>query len=108
MSAAQRYRLIVEAYQIENEFGRTINAYEGTIGDGENSLTGEFLQVGRIALMFKTPDDSELKIYDRAAGDFVDLNRSYLQDVKFGLRMAKEQTAPDIFFVPVKPPASAQ
>ncbi len=108
MSAAQRYRLIVEAYQIENEFGRTISAYEGTIGQGENALTGEFLQVGRIALMFKTPDDSVLKIYDRTAGDFVDLNRSYLQDVKFGLRMAKEQTAPDIFFVPVKPPASAQ
>ncbi len=108
MSAAQRYRLIVEAYQIENEYGRTIGFYEGTIGDGEDALTGEFLRIGRIALMFKTPDDSELKIYDASAGDFVDLNRSYLQDVKFGLRMAKEQTAPDIFFVPVKPPVSAQ
>jgi Protein of unknown function (DUF3450) len=108
MSAAQRYRLIVEAYQIENEAGRTIGYYEGTVGDGEDALTGEFLQVGRIALMFKTPDDSVLKIYDTSAGDFVDLNRSYLQDVKFGLRMAKEQTAPDIFFVPVKPPVSAQ
>ncbi len=108
MSAAQRYRLIVEAYQIENEYGRTIGAYEGTVGEGDDALTGEFLRVGRIALMFKTPDDSELKIYDPSAGDFVDLNRSYLQDVKFGLRMAKEQTAPDIFFVPVKPPVSAQ
>ncbi len=108
MSAAQRYRLIVEAYQIENEYGRTIGAYEGTIGEGEEALTGEFLRVGRVALMFKTPDDSELKIYDAAVGDFVDLNRSYLQDVKFGLRMAKEQTAPDIFFVPVKAPAAAQ
>ncbi len=108
MSAAQRYRLIVEAYQIENEYGRTIGFYEGVVGDGEDALTGEFLRVGRIALMFKTPDDSELKIYDAAVGDFVDLNRSYLQDVKFGLRMAKEQTAPDIFFVPVKPPVSAQ
>ncbi len=108
MSAAQRYRLIVEAYQIENEYGRTIGFYEGTVGDGENALTGEFLRVGRIALMFKTPDDSELKIYDSSVGDFVDLSRSYLQDVKFGLRMAKEQTAPDIFFVPVKPPVSAQ
>ncbi len=106
MSAAQRYRLIVEAYQIENEYGRTIGSYEGTIGEGENTLTGEFLQVGRIALIFKTPDDSVLRIWDSAAGDFVDLDRSYLQDVKFGLRMAKEQTAPDIMFVPVKPPVS--
>lgn len=106
MSAAQRYRLIVEAYQIENEYGRTIGSYEGTIGEGDDALTGEFLRVGRIALIFKTPDDSVLKIYDKSQGGFVDLNRSYLQDVKFGLRMAKEQTAPDIFFVPVKPPVA--
>lgn len=109
ISAAQKYRLIVEAYQIENEYGRTIGAYEGVIEDDEGELTGEFLRVGRIALIFKTPDDSVLRIYDKAVGDFVNLNKgAYLQDVKFGLRMAKEQTAPDVFFVPVKPPASAQ
>lgn len=108
MSAAQRYRLIVEAYQIENEFGRTIGSYEGTIGDGEDALTGEFLRIGRIALIFKTPDDSVLRIWDTAQGAFVNLDRSYLQDVKLGLRMAKEQTAPDILFVPVKPPVQAQ
>ncbi len=108
MSAAQRYRLIVEAYQIENEFGRTIGSYEGTIGDGEDALTGEFLRIGRIALIFKTPDDSVLRIWDTAQGAFVNLDRSYLQDVKLGLRMAKEQTAPDILFVPVKPPVQAK
>jgi len=107
MSAAQKYRLIVEAYQIENEFGRTIGSYEGTIGEGADALTGEFLRVGRIALIFKTPDDSVLRVYDKSAGDFVNLDKGqYLQDVKFGLRMAKEQTAPDVFFIPVKPPAA--
>ena len=107
-SAAQRYRLIVEGYQIENEYGRTIGAYDGKIGEGEDELTGEFLRVGRIALIFKTPDDSVLRVYDKSVGDFVNLDRGYLQDVKFGLRMAKEQTAPDIFFVPVKPPVAAE
>ena len=108
MSAAQRYRLIVEAYQIEGEYGRTIGAYEGTVNSNGEELTGEFLRIGRIALMFKTPDDSTLLIYDTAAGDWTNLNRSYLQDVKYALRMAKEQTAPDIFFAPVKPPVAAQ
>ena len=107
MSAAQRYRLIVEAYQIENEFGRTIGWYEGTLNDGQQELTGEFLRIGRIALIFKTPDDSVLRIYDTDQGDFTNLNRSFLQDVKLGFRMAKEQTAPDILFVPVKPPVVA-
>lgn len=108
MSAAQRYRLIIEAYQIEGEYGRTISAYEGTVNVEGQELTGEFLQVGRIALMFKTPDDSTLMIYDPAAGGWTNLNRSYLQDVKYAMRMAKEQTAPDIFFAPVKAPVQAQ
>lgn len=108
MSAAQRYRLIVEAYQIEGEYGRTIGAYEGTVNFNGEELAGEFLRVGRIALMFKTPDDSTLLVYDPAVGDWTSLNRSYLQDVKYTLRMAKEQTAPDIVFVPVKPPVQAQ
>ena len=98
MSAAQRYRLIVEAYQIENEYGSTISAYDGFRGE----IAGEYLQVGRIALIFKTKDDSVLEIYDIKTGEFVKLNKSYLPDVKFGLRMAKEQTAPDVFFVPVR------
>ncbi len=109
MSAAQRYRLIVEAYQIEGEYGRTIRSYEGTVNSGGQELTGEFLGIGRVALMFKTPDDSTLLIYDQAAGDWVALDKGkYLQDVKYALRMAKEQTAPDIFFAPVKPPVQAQ
>ncbi len=108
MSAAQRYRLIVEAYQIELEKGRTIGVNECTVGDGEAALSGECLQIGRIALIFKTADDSTLRIWDTGQGDWTNLNRSYLPDVKYAIRMAKEQTAPDIFFAPVKPPVSAQ
>lgn len=107
VSAAQRYRLIVEAYQIENEYGRTINTYEGSIDDGGTLRTGEFLRVGRIALMFKTADDSVLKIWDKDQRAWVNLNKSYLPDVRTGLRMAKEQTAPGLLPVPVKAPVKA-
>ena len=107
VSAAQRYRLIVEAYQIENEYGRTIGAYEGSIDDNGTLRTGEFLRVGRIALMFKTADDSTLKIWDKDQNGWVNLNKSYLPDVRLGLRMAKEQTAPGLLPVPVKAPTQA-
>ena len=107
MSAAQRYRLIVEAYQIENEYGRTIGAYEGTIDDGGELRSGEFLRVGRIALMFKTADDSVLKVWDKNQNAWVNLDKSYLPDVRLGLRMAKEQTAPGLLPVPVMAPTSA-
>lgn len=108
ISAAQRYRLIIEAYQIENEYGRTLGASEGAIDVDGQQLSGEFLRVGRVSLMFKTADDSVLKIWDRETRGWEDLERSYLPDVKLGLRMAKEQTAPGLLPVPVPAPSVAQ
>ena len=108
VSAAQRYRLIVEAYQIENEFGRTVDSYEGEVDTPEGPLNVEFLRVGRMAFIYKTADDSVLRIFDRESGEFVDLDRSFLPDVQFGLRVAKEQTAPDLLTIPVKAPIQAQ
>ncbi|HPE31629.1 MAG TPA: DUF3450 domain-containing protein [Parvularculaceae bacterium] len=107
VTVAQRYRLIVEAYQIENEYGRTIGEYSGSIDDGGEQRAGEFLRVGRLALIFKTGDDSVLKIWDNAQRAWVDLPKSYLPDVRLGLRMAKEQTAPALLPVPVKAPTKA-
>lgn len=104
VSAAQRYRLIVEAYQIENEYGRTIGFTEGAIVDDGKERTGEFLRVGRVALIFKTTDDSVMKIWDKDQNGWVNLSGSYLPDVRNGLRMAKEQAAPSLLPVPVKPP----
>ena len=102
----QRMRLVLEAYQIENEYGRTIEAYEGSAvaPDGTELEGVEYLRIGRIALIYKTKDDSVMRIYDRAANGFVDLPKSFLSDVKLGLRMAKEQTAPDLLPVPVTAP----
>ncbi|MEQ1930933.1 MAG: DUF3450 domain-containing protein [Parvularculaceae bacterium] len=107
IAVAQRYRLIVEAYQIENEYGRTIGSNVGSIDDGGTLRTGEFLRIGRIALIFKTADDSVMKIWDGAQKAWVDLPRSYLQDVRTGFRMAKEQTAPGLLPVPVRAPTKA-
>ncbi|MEM9169910.1 MAG: DUF3450 domain-containing protein, partial [Pseudomonadota bacterium] len=107
VSVAQKYRLIVEAYQIEMEFGRTIGASQGVIDVGGESVSGEFLRIGRIALIFKTADDSVLKVWDKAAGGWADLPKSYTSDVKLGLRMAKEQTAPNLLPIPVPAPVEA-
>ena len=108
ISAAQRYRSIVEAYQIENEFGRTVESYTGEVDAPEGPLAVEFLRIGRIAFIYKTADDSVLRIYNADAGGWEDLNKSFLDAVRLGLRVAKEQTAPTLINLPVKAPTTAQ
>ncbi len=103
---AQRFRLILEAYQIENEYGRTIESYVGSdVSADGTALEGlEFFRMGRLALIYKSPDDSVLRIYDAETKSFVDLDKSFLGDVKLGIRMANEQTAPNLLTVPVSAP----
>ena len=107
-TAASRYRLIVEAFQIENEYGRTIQAYDDTVIEDGQELTVEFLRIGRIALIYKSADDSVLRIYNPTTGAYDDLPRSFLDDVRLGLRMAKEQVPPGLLPVPVTAPEAAE
>ena len=108
VSDAERYRKVFEAYEIENEFGRTVNTYEAEVDTPEGPLAVEFLQVGRVALIYKSQDDSVLRIFDKDSGDFVNLDRKFLEDVNFALRVAKKQTAPALLTVPVTAPAASQ
>ncbi len=108
-SPAQRYRLVVEAYQIENEYGRTIESYRDNIEvDGRLYENVDFLRIGRAALIFRTDDDRVLKRYDIDSGEWVDLDRAYLDYVKTGSRIAREQIPPDLMFILVRAPEAAE
>lgn len=107
-SPAQRYRLIVEAYQIESEYGRTVEAYRGDIEtDGRLYEDVDILRIGRTLLVFKTDDNEVLKRYDQDAGQWVDLDPSYLPDVRTAMRVAREQIPPELLFIPVTAPVDA-
>ncbi|MEE4296341.1 MAG: DUF3450 domain-containing protein [Wenzhouxiangella sp.] len=107
-SPAQRYRLVVEAYQIENEYGRTIEAYRGDIEAGGRTFENvEFLRIGRASLTFRTDDDQTLMRFDPETRQWVDLDLSFLPDIKMGSRIAREQLPPDLMFIPVRAPQTA-
>ena len=101
VSDAEKYRAIMEAYQIENEFGRTIEAYEGEIEVDGTMREVDFLRLGRIALLYRTFDGSLAGAWDQQAGAWVPLSRSYDDAIKAGLRMARKQAAPSLILAPV-------
>lgn len=104
-SPAQRYRLLIEAYQIESEYGRTIEAYRADIETAERLFEDvDVLRIGRLALIFKTDDDAVLKRYDVDSGTWVDLDKSYMDAVKTATRVAREQIPPELLDIPVSAP----
>lgn len=107
-SPAQRYRLLIEAYQIESEYGRTIEAYRADIETADRVYENvDVLRIGRLVLIFKTDDDAVLKRYDRDTGTWVDLDKSFMGDVKTAMRVAREQIPPELLYIPVAAPETA-
>ena len=106
VALSEKFRRVVEAYQIEMEYGRTIDAYDGRLGDGADARTVQFLRVGRTALMYQTLDGNETGYWDLDKKSWV-IDNDYRQAFKHGLGVAKKLTAPDLIEVPVHAPKEA-
>jgi hypothetical protein len=100
---SEKYRLILEAYQIELEYGRTLEAYEGRLGTGADARTVEFARLGRVSLMYRTLDGSETGYWDANQKTWV-VDASYGEAVEEALRVARGDGAPDLLTVPVPAP----
>jgi hypothetical protein len=108
VSNAEKYRRILEAYQVENDFGRTIEAYRGSLeGEGE-ARTVDFLRVGRVVLLFQTLDGTEVGVWNQTDKSWQELDNSYRPAVRQGLRIARKQAAPDLLALPVPAAEEAQ
>lgn len=97
IALAEKYRRLLEAYQIELEYGRTVASYTGKTEDGRDA---EFVRVGRIALLYRTSDGLESGYWDQAGGKWV-IDNDARDAVLHALRVAKKELAPDIIQVPV-------
>ena len=107
-SPAQRYRMIIEAHQIEAEYGRTIEGYRSDIQTEERMYENvDVLRIGRFVLIFKTDNDEVLKRFDPETRRWVDLDKSFMPDVKTAMRVAREQIPPELLYVPVRAPQTA-
>ena len=100
---SEKYRRILEAYQIEMEYGRTLDSYNGKIGSGSEERTVEFVRVGRIALLYQTLDGNETGYWDQEKKEWV-RDDDYRAAVKSALGVAKKEGAPDLLRIPVPAP----
>ncbi|HJO25299.1 MAG: DUF3450 domain-containing protein [Myxococcota bacterium] len=98
---AEKFRQIMEAYQVENEYGRTLEAYRGTLERDGKALTVDFLRFGRIALVYQTLDESEAGVWNQKDRSWDPLDSGYRSAIRQGLRIARKQAAPDLIRLPL-------
>ncbi|MBT8049430.1 MAG: DUF3450 domain-containing protein [Xanthomonadales bacterium] len=106
VSSAEKFRRVIEAYQIENDYGRTIEAYKGTVPINGNPQEVDFLRIGRVSLAYQSVGGAHTGVWDTESGDWVELDPAdYKNQVADGLRVARKQVAPDLLIIPVAAPS---
>jgi len=96
---AEKYRRLLEAFQIEAEYGQSIEAYEGAIELNGEALTVDFLRIGRTGLFYLTLDRSACGIWDPSEKAWRDLAERHLDGIDYGVRVARKQAPPDLLEV---------
>lgn len=98
-SNSEKFRRLLEAYQIEMEYGRTMDFYRESLSDGRPA---EFVRLGRVSLMYRAAD-GETGYWDNQQKTWV-VDRQFDRAIERALRMAKEEEAADLITPPVPAP----
>lgn len=106
VSVSEVYRRIMEAWQIENDYGRAVDTYRATLETDGVSREVDFLNVGRVAFLYLTLDGKRAGVWDREQRKWVAADE-YRDAVRKGLRMANKQAAFDLLTLPMPAATSA-
>jgi len=104
ITVAEKFRRLLEAYEIENDYGRTIESYKGSLEVDGASREVDFLRIGRTALLYQTVDSETFGMWDKSRATWVSLPAEYRNQIRDGIRMADKQIAPNLLILPVSAP----
>ena len=104
VTAGEKFRRIMEAYLVEVDYGRTIEAYRGELAMSGEARTVDFLRIGRVGLYYQTLDGEESGHWSERRGEFERLDDSARRPIMLGLRVARKQAPPELLSLPINVP----
>ncbi len=109
LTDAEKFRQILEAYQIEIEYGRKMDTYNSVIQLDNAEREVKIFRVGRIALLFQSNDANLTGFWNAQTKQWEQLDGgAYRNAVRQGVRIAKKQASIDILNLPIAAPESAK
>lgn len=108
VSTSEKYRLVLDAYQIENEYGNKMDAYVGKLDIDGAEITVDFFHLGRVVFVAQSLDQKNAWVWDNDARSWNKLGDDAMRPVTNAIKMARRQAAPDLIKLPVKAAESAE
>ncbi|MDH4125428.1 MAG: DUF3450 domain-containing protein [Gammaproteobacteria bacterium] len=107
VSVAEKFRKVMEAYQIENDYGNSVDEYQQVIElDDGSTRTYNVLRIGRVGLYFQSDDTQITGRWSMEEKRWV-IDNAARNEVRKGLRMAKQLIAPELILIPISAPVEA-
>ena len=105
LTVAEKFRQVLEAYNIELQYGRGFETYHDTIDTGTGPRDVDFLRIGRLALVYQTTDGGEAGVWNNQARSWQPLpTGDYATAIRQGVRIAKKQATIELLNMPIAAP----
>ena len=102
LTLAEKSRRVFEAFQIENDYGRTIEAYKDQLNIDNDKFDVEFLRIGRVALVYRDLSKTRTGVWNTAAKNWqVVTGSQYQRHMTKGLKIARQEMAPELLTMPL-------
>lgn len=103
ITTAEKFRMIFEAYQLEADFGKTIESYQGYLFVDGSERAVEYFRLGRLGLFYRTPDGKNTGYWNAGIDDWTHEGSSLDDALKSALDIANRQSPPNFITLPIKP-----
>lgn len=104
ISAAERFRQVLDAYAIESDYGDSIDVYADSINVDSQTLSANILQVGRAGLYYQTLDGQQSGYWDRKQNTWVPLDASHNSGINHAIRMTQGKESKGLMTLPIEAP----
>jgi hypothetical protein len=104
ISPSEKYRLMINAFEIESAAGRSLRAYSQEVEVNGVPELAEILQIGRVAMIRDIGGNMEIMTKDNPT--WRPVPGSMAADVQRAFRIAKELTTPSVFAAPLPGPVA--
>ena len=102
VSVAEKFRKVMEAYQIENDYGGSSEWYLQEIELDGTVREYKMLRIGRIGLYFQSDDTSVTGWWNAETSQYEEVNNENRNEIRKGLRIARQLVAPELVLIPLQ------
>ena len=101
VSVAEKFRKVMEAYQIEMDYGTSSEWYREELNVDGAVREYNMFRVGRIGLYFQSDDTNITGWYNAETGSYELLGSEHRNEVRKGIRIARQLIAPELILLPL-------